>query len=315
MSRISLQQRRLRFFRRGNTLCPICLTEFTESEVRAGKIVTLEHAPQEALGGKPACLTCKQCNTGPATAMMDRAVALHHQAQERGGYQMTIQADDRRRYTLSPENYDIGEDQIRMNVPGDDVVGESFEWIRLRWAEPTPEAVRLGLVKSAYLMVFSVLGTTGYRYAQGQAVASIREQLASPEKERIRPPVLYNHDDDNPPLPEHAVLLLTEYQCWAVKIHTSFVILPPGGSIDRYRRIAEAFEPPLVLRSPVTWTAPKFGGSPVFGRKSDNLKTKHVFGASLRLSLRNRSQDYVVVYEEADMVAALPVSFPELSEP
>lgn len=315
MSRISLQERRLRFFRRGNTLCPICLTEFNESDVRAGKIVTLEHAPQESLGGKPACLTCKQCNTGPATAMMDRAVARHHQAQKLGGYHMTIQFDGQPPYTMSPENYDIGEDEIRVRVSGDDVVGESFGQIRLRWTEPTPEAVQLGLVKSAYLMVFSVLGATGYRYAQGQAVASIRDQLLSPEKERIRPPVLYTDDDDNPHLPEHAVLLLTEYQCWAVKIHTSFVILPPGGSIDRYRGIAEAFEPPLVLRSPVPWTALKFGRSPVVGRKSDKLKTKHVFGASLRLSLRNRSQDYVVVYEEADMVAALPVSNPELSEP
>lgn len=315
MSRISLQQRRLRFFRRGNTLCPICLTEFTESDVRAGKIVTLEHAPQEALGGKPACLTCKRCNTGPATAMMDRAVALHHQAQERGGYQMTIQADDRCRYTLSPENYDIGEDQISINVPGADVVGESFERITLRSAQPKLDAVLLGLVKSAYLMVFSLMGATGYRYAQGQAVASIREQLLSPEKERSRPPVLYTDDDDNPHLPEHAVLLLTEYQCWAVKIHTRFVILPPGGSIDRYRRIVGRFEPPLALRSTVQWTAPKFGGSPVVGRKSDKLKTKHVFGASLHLSFRNRRREYVVVYEEADMVAALPVSFPELSTP
>lgn len=52
--------------------------------------------------------------------------------------------------------------------------------------------------------------------------------------------------------------------------------------------------------------SPKFGGSPIPGKKSDALKTKHLFGATLP----NRHQDYVVVYEEADMVAVLPVSGP-----
>ena len=73
------------FLRTSSSNCPICLTEFTEPDVRAGEVVTLEHAPQESVGGKPACLTCMQCNTGPATGMIDRAVARYHRAQEQGG--------------------------------------------------------------------------------------------------------------------------------------------------------------------------------------------------------------------------------------
>ena len=69
MSRTSPQEKRLRFFERGNTHCPICLTQFTEPDVRTGKVVTLEHAPQESVGGKSACLTCVQCNTGPSTGI------------------------------------------------------------------------------------------------------------------------------------------------------------------------------------------------------------------------------------------------------
>ena len=46
MGRTSLQEKRLRFFERGHTHCPICLTPFTEPDVRAGEVVTLEHAPQ-----------------------------------------------------------------------------------------------------------------------------------------------------------------------------------------------------------------------------------------------------------------------------
>ena len=301
MSRISLQEKRLRFFKRGNTHCPICLTPFTERDVRAGEVVTLEHAPQESVGGKPACLTCMQCNTGPATGMIDQAVARFYRAQEQGGYHMTIERDGQRPYTMSPEHYDFGEDEIRIRTPHD-VIGESLGPFRLRWTEPKLDTILLGLLKSAYLMVFSLLGAAGYRYAHGEAVSSIREQLLSPEKELIRPLVGFT-DTANA---EHAVLLLTEYQCWAVKIRTDLVILPPGGSIDRYRRLAGALEPPLPLGSTVQWTAPKFGGSPTYGKKSDALKTKHLFGASFP----NPRQDYVVVYEEADMVAVLPVSGP-----
>ena len=70
MTRTSPQEKRLRLFEQGNTHCTICLTEFTEPDVQAGEVVTLEHAPQESVGGKPACLTCMQCNTGPATGMI-----------------------------------------------------------------------------------------------------------------------------------------------------------------------------------------------------------------------------------------------------
>ena len=310
MTRTSPQEKRLRLFEQGNTHCPICLTEFTEPDVRAGEVVTLEHAPQESVGGKPACLTCMQCNTGPATGMIDQAVARFYRAQEQGGYPITVEGDGKRPYTIHPKHYDIGKDEIRIRTRRD-VVGKSHGPFTLRQTEPKPDAILLGLLKSAYLMVFSLLGAAGNRYAQGEAVSSIREQLLSPEKKLIRPLVAFTDDPANPHFPEHAVLLLTEYQCWAVKIHTDLVILPPGGSIDRYQRIAGALEPPLTLGSTVRWTAPKFGGNrPVYGKKSDALKTKHLFGASFP----NPRQDYVVVYEEADMVAVLPVSGPPGSE-
>lgn len=311
MSRISLQEKRLRFFKRGNTHCPICLTPFTERDVRAGAVVTLEHAPQKSVGGKPACLTCIQCNTGPATRMIDQALARYYRAQEQGGYHMTIDRDGQHLYTMSPEYYDIGEDEIRIRTRRD-VVGESLGPFTLRWTEPKPIDILLGLQKSAYLMVFSLLGAAGYRYAQGEAVSSIREQLLSPEKELVRPLVAFTDERANPHLPEHAVLLLMENQCWAVKIHTELVILPPGGFVDRYRRLAEAFgEPPPTLGSTVQWPAPRFGDtSPVYGKKSNALKAKHLFGESLPKPL----EDYVVVYEEADMVAVLRVSGPPGSE-
>ena len=131
MSRTSPQEKRLRLFEQGNTHCPICLTEFTEPEVRAGEAVTLEHAPQESLGGKPACLTCMKCNTGPATGMIDQAVARFYRAQEQGGYPITVEGDGKRPYTVHPKHYDIEKGRIRIRTRRD-VVGKSHGPFTLR---------------------------------------------------------------------------------------------------------------------------------------------------------------------------------------
>ena len=317
MSRTGPQERRLRFFKRGNTHCPICLTPFTEPDVWGGEVVTLEHAPQKSVGGKPACLTCKECNTG-VSAGVDRAVADYYRAYDEGGYPVTVVESGMPR--TIPGKYVVLKDEddgglhMTISEPGTPRAARRAQGKsvleRVRWTEPTDHAVRLGLLKSAYLMVFSLLGEAGYLYAQGEAASSIREQLLSPEEELIRPLVSFDNDLDH--LPRHAVLLLTEHQCWLVKIDTSFAILPSGGSIDRYRRLAEALDAPrLTLVSTVRWPAPKFGrDSPIYGKKSDALKTTQLFGASFP----NPGQDYVIVYDDSDTAAMLPVSGPPGSE-
>ena len=317
MSRTSLQEKRLRFFERGNTLCPICLTPFTEPDVRAGKVVTLEHAPQESVGGKPACLTCADCNTGESTGMIDRAVADYYRARDQGGYSVTIETDGKRPYTIHPKHLDIEKDEIRIRTQHD-VIGESLGPFTLRWTEPKPDAIRIGLLKSAYLMVFCLLGKVGYRYAEGQAVSSIREQLLSPEKKLVQPLVLFTDDTlATSHLPEHVVFLLTEGRYWMVKIGTNFVILPPGGSIDRYRRFAEALQPSLTLGSTVRWPAIKFGDTiPIVGGKPAALKTENLFGKPARYRTHPH-QEYghgVTVYGDSDMVAVLRSSGPPASE-
>lgn len=308
MGRASPKEQRLRLFEKGNRHCPICLIEFTEPDVRAGEVVTLEHAPQESLGGKPACLTCMQCNTGPATGIMDQAVARFYRAQEQGGYPITVEGDGKRPYTVHPKHYDIGKDEIRIRTRRD-VVGKSLGPFTLRQTEPHPDAIRLGLLKSAYLMVFSLLGyPVGYRYALGEAVSSIREQLFFPQKELVRPLVVFTDGSPNPHLPQDAVLLAVEHQCWVVKIGTSLVVLPPGGSTDRYRKLAAALQPPLKLGSTVRWPTLKFGDTnPFLGGKPGAPKAEDLFGQP---HPDQDPGDAVVVYADADLFAVLPVSGP-----
>lgn len=45
----------------GDYICPLCLASYTQQEVNADAI-TVEHAPQHALGGGEQALTCKVCN-------------------------------------------------------------------------------------------------------------------------------------------------------------------------------------------------------------------------------------------------------------
>ena len=307
MSRASLKELRLRFFKRGNTHCPICLTPFTESDVRAGEVVTLEHAPQQSVGGEPACLTCADCNTGKATGTIDRAVADYYRAHDDGGYPITVEGGSGP-HTVHPKYIQVGEHTVTIRTRRD-VVGEGLGPFTLRWTEPKPNDILLGLLKSAYLMVFCLLRGAGYRYAEGEAVSSIREQLLSPEKDLIRPLVGFTDAANT----DHAVLLLTEYQCWAVKIRTDLVILPPGGSMDRYRGLAGILEPPLTLGSTVQWPSPRFGDTiPIVGGQPDALKTEDLFGkpARFRRPPDQDHEDAVVVYDDSDMVAVLRVTGP-----
>ena len=73
------RRRRLRFFDRGNTRCPICLTSFTRDAVAQGQNVTLEHAPPKTLGGSEMCLTCTTCNSS-AGGKLDQAAAMMNRA-------------------------------------------------------------------------------------------------------------------------------------------------------------------------------------------------------------------------------------------
>lgn len=42
-------------------VCPLCGNGYSREAI-AEKVITIEHVPPEALGGKPLCLTCRDCN-------------------------------------------------------------------------------------------------------------------------------------------------------------------------------------------------------------------------------------------------------------
>lgn len=57
------------FIKNGNNddiyICPLCLKFFDKESLNkdSSSLLTIEHSPPKSIGGKPVCLTCKECNS------------------------------------------------------------------------------------------------------------------------------------------------------------------------------------------------------------------------------------------------------------
>ena len=177
MSKKTDRERRLRLFRRGNTQCPICLTTFTNPQVITGKMVTLEHAPPEALGGKVVCLTCADCNN--RASRIDHLAKIAEKARSdhvsgRGtkvevdffgsgiisGY--VRQRDDEMAARLATQPVPTSISQLRggvMRLPSLPVSSrlDVNKGIRFRIRQANPHKVAVSWLRSAYLLLFSLL--------------------------------------------------------------------------------------------------------------------------------------------------------------
>ena len=182
------RKRRLRrkLFDAGNTRCPICLSEFTSADVAAGE-VTLEHAPPESLKGSAICLTCKQCNNTASNIDQHAVLAKRARHEWSLGQGARVEVDFfgnimSSRYIpgdptapLPTRGRHLRKGSIQLNaLPPKEQLdinkGISFRVPGLSHYES------VSLIKSAYLMVFSLMGEGGYRFTENVALKPVREQ-------------------------------------------------------------------------------------------------------------------------------------------
>lgn len=268
MSKKTGRRRRLRFFDRGNTRCPICLTSFTRDAVAQGQNVTLEHAPPKTSGGSVKCLTCATCNSSAGRkldraaekmnrAIMDREAGLGRKvvvnafgSQETGYFSADgLDPEAIRRLPGSPDAKQLRESFLQQ-MDGKEIVllVEVMRCPSSKWGAnkgitiPTPKEplVNHALVswlRSAYLLVFSLLGQGGYQYAESEAIRPIREQIMKPDEE-IAPPRLWNLSS---PSPKDLIAIQNRRQpfCWIVKIGSMVGLLPHGGTVNHYGEVVE----------------------------------------------------------------------------
>ena len=187
---------RLKLFNAGNTRCPICLCEFSRSDVEAGK-VTLEHAPPESLKGSAICLTCSQCNNN--ASRIDHHAFLAKRAMDEWslGQGARVEIDflgfrKSSRYFPSDSNSPLPT-QVSHLRKGSIKIGAlpSKEHLDInkgiRFRIPiSPHYESISMIKSAYLMVFSLMGKGGYRFAESVALKPVREQILNHRKRILK---------------------------------------------------------------------------------------------------------------------------------
>ena len=187
---------RLRLFHAGNTRCPICLSVFTSSDVTAGK-VTLEHAPPESLKGSAICLTCSQCNNN--ASHVDQHAILSKRAFDdwSAGKGARVEIDflgfkTSSRYIPSDPKSPLPT-QVRQ-LHGGSIKLDTLppkekldvnKGIRFR-IPSSPHYDSVSMIKSAYLMVFSLMGEGGYKFAESVALQPVREQIMNPKKKILK---------------------------------------------------------------------------------------------------------------------------------
>ena len=170
------RDKRLKFFRLGNTHCPICLVQFTEESTKAGRGVTLEHAPPKAMGrassvpsrANPATVAQAQLRTKPLRgARAPPELQFEHKrnlSAAHGSGRMVFRLPAcltasavarlrRRRKENSAKGAIVAATSpMQFDKP------TTLKEISMSLKMPDKRHVELSYLRSAYLLVFSLLG-------------------------------------------------------------------------------------------------------------------------------------------------------------
>ena len=324
------RQLRLRLFDAGNTKCPICLATFNRSDVIAGH-VTLEHAPPASLYGSAVCLTCKKCNSNASRLDQQALLSKTRSDDWSAGRGSPVEVDffGRRissRYIPDDPNSplplrarDLRKGSISL---GARLLSEQLDFskgIRFR-ISIIPHYERISLLKSAYLMVFALLGRGGYSFAENIALKPIREQIMNPDASTLKGNFFLKGNFEQ--LLETDKRIVSLYKpapaCWMIPLwNNHIVVLPCGGPepIDEFVFPIESFSIPTDLFS--FWVSCSFDSSaPLVGSVNEEA---HAGQASLvgfvnrdpAIAATGDKWRWMVVYHHILRYVALPCGDPD----
>lgn len=338
MSKKKGYQNRLRLFNHGNTRCPICLTQFTKCAVEKGLDVTLEHVPPKTLGGSVRCLTCVECNRS-AGRSLDQAAAMRNSAIKdlQAGRGAKVELDvcgtkhttyfstdgitkDSRagRLANSPNAKRLltelsGHKLLLLAELKRGPVWDVSKGITITIKRPPENHVAVSWLRSAYLLVFSLLGPAGYQYAESDSIRPIREQIMKPDDE-IVPYLLC--DVSHLQVPQELIIMNNWQQpfCWIVKIGSMGVLLPHGGTTEHYKEVVEMPDQikPLGLRG---WKPTTFGTSfscELSLRKDSDHADKDLFGQVFKVSHDESERQCIVVNQQGLLCTIMPFDSPKM---
>lgn len=314
---------RERLFDEGNVLCPICLSAFARQEALNGGM-TIEHAPPKAIGGSGICLTCKQCNEG--ASLIDHHAYLSKKARADWsagrGVPLVVKFFGRaKKARFIPENpnasfpyrkhmfrngkVNIG--PIHNKRALDPEKGLAFQ-IPYR-----DDYEFVSMIKAAYLMVFSLMGRRGYKYAQNVALGPVREQIMNPNKKILKGKFVISGNLPRPKGKRLIHLFLTNPPCWMVPLWDDrIVVLPCGGSepIDEIK--FDGDESSISLKDLPFWASCRFIDSITMGGPvsvDSDVKDGSLLGCisnSPHTSVNGDKWTFMIVYHHDNQYIAIP---------
>ena len=222
------KERRLALWRAGNTLCPLCLTEFSEHDATSA-VAEVEHSPPLKAGGPHICvLTCATCNR-QAGSSIDKA-AIQALTDEHDGMLSTTKGTISVKLGRRPRP--IGRGLLTFSHPNaDDTLYVRptrrqelpllpTDGFGLSWGTRSQRLIEIGLLKAAYLAVFSLLGV---EFAKARALRKVRQQIAQPAET-----LLANFCLRSERTRSRAVCLVYRggTTCWGVILDSFLVLIP-----------------------------------------------------------------------------------------
>lgn len=185
--------------------------------------------------------------------------------------------------------------------------------IRFRIRQPNPHRVAVSWLRSAYLLVFALLGREGYRYVNSQALRPIREQIMNPNDVRISG--CLNGDCSGINFPVDPVIMLNyshKPPFWVVKFGPKSVLLPCGGAMDRFSQLTQRrVETSLEINQMGLWARTLFGNAPVvtFAMNHETGVTGLEFVGGLLEILTKEGDvwEWIIVDCQESEIVALPL--------
>ena len=259
MSRKTGRRKRLSLYDGGNSACPICLTGFTRDQASSGRTVTLEHVPIKALGGQARCLTCGNCNA-QAGRGIDQVSAMR--ARDRFGVTVDI-LGKRDTFMLSLDGKALTPPFAGFSKQDwRDLENTESRSFTMSISIPDNKAVAVSSLKSAYLAMFSLLGSPGgYSFIRGDALTPIRQEIIEPLKDGdIGAHVIKSPDD----VSLKDIMLVSEpLSCWILKVSDHLVFLPLTGDSRVSQPLRELQRlsggQPLEVTGHASWPFSTFG--------------------------------------------------------
>ena len=323
------RERRLRqrLFNAGNTKCPICLSDFDRSDVLAGTNVTLEHAPPKSLGGSAICLTCKSCNN--KASLVDQHAyqsrkARNEWAEGKGAPIVVDLFGHKRSRRFIPQDPNapfparkhlFRNGTIELGPLPPKLSLDARKGMNFRIPQ-RDDYEFVSMIKSAYLMVFSLLGENGYKFAENIGLQPVRQQIMNPGKKILKGGFVGTmrlESDELGKIDRPVVFMCRtdDLPFWIVPMWDDKVVFLTSGAEEPIDKLAfNATEANIPFGSLIGWVSRRFNSSSsiagTVGEETDGSRGSLAGTVGGPFSTDKEEWLFVMVFHQMGEFVALP---------